>query len=400
MANTIILEEPSVNTLMPTWTGLRLQRGPNATNIGAFATVADTPYVADVTRYVINDPIGAPSDWYRTARYGPGVVGAYSPAWPVEGASATTRDGERRSLKSCRRMLARRLGSLVVATTTADGNDSGTSFVSSTVATVTDPNRYRGWWVMPTDGVSNGDIRTLGDNALNALTGQIVVILPFTSKIYSGTQVEMHKLLPPEERGGHLGLREALNLALGECWVLDRLSLAGLANTVTYDLSTFGDWMDASAVREVYSSAVAGEYALPFGPYLAHNDANLVNLDVTGLGAGGTVNVELTRPGDTYMKVNGVWTDNQRGFVNDTDESLFQPGPLVEVALAHCYQSLAEISIGPEQARFQGLAVDQRTRVNIMKYRSLPHPPDRIAQRGYGGWNIGGSYDAKSYWAR
>jgi hypothetical protein len=382
--NTITLNEPAVNALIGTWTGIRLERGPNATNLGAFSIASLIPYVFGQTQYTYFDASGATSDWYRIARYGPlGLVGPYSPAWPVLPVPTTTGGGARRSRKSCRRMLGRRLGSLQVATTTSDGEPGGTTVISTGLSTVLDSNRYRGWWAMPTDGVSNGQIRVVGETALNPLDGTMLFSPSFTSQIVAGTEVEFSKLLPHDELGGLLGLHQALNLALAECWVMDRLALVGVANQATYDISALGDWLDPESISEFYGPVLSSSIRVaPWGGFAARQDGGVINLDVPpGLSGGAAMALELTRPADTVIKINGVWTDQQQGFQNDTDECLLQPAFLVEVALAHCWESLAQTTTGAAAARYAVKAEDQRKRVNIMKFRGLPHPVERSDHR-------------------
>lgn len=380
MTNTIRLQEPTADALSTTWTGLRLERGPNATNLAAFSLVALVPYVLGQTVYTVVDPDGATSDWYRAARYGPaGLLGTYSPAWPVAPLSASTGDGARRSLKNCRRMLARKLGGIQVVTTTADGSVDGSTLVSTGLATQTDPKRYLGWWTMPTDGVSAGQVRRVGESALNPIDGTLSVSPPMTSQIVRGTQVEMYKLLPPYELDGLLGLREALNMALAECWVLDRLAVPGQANTATYDVSELGDWLDPDAINEYYGPALgSGIPETPWGGFAARREGALVKLDVApGIAAGAAMRPELTRPADTLIKVAGVWRDGQQGFTNDTDECLLQPQFLTDVALAYCYEALANASTGIAMAKFSKAAGEARRRAGLAKFRGLPHPTER-----------------------
>lgn len=399
--NTIALSEPSVNQLMEQgWVGLQIDRGVNSTNLASFQVIGQVPYVANQTNYLYSDLTGAASDWYRVARYGPGVLGAYSAPWPVVPAPLTVGDGARRSLRSCRRMLARKLGSIQVTTTTADGSPDGTTLTSRGLATRLDPNRYRQWWVMPTDGVSAGEVRRLSENALNPSSGVLTFEPPMFSQIVSGTQVELHKLLPPDENDGDLlGLRQALNLALAECWVLDRVAISGTGLN-TLNLASFGDWLDAEAVHQVYGAPIGSMPSAPYGGYAVHRDAETIALDIVGIQSGTNLPVEVTRPGDSYMRISGVWTDNQQGFASDLDECLFQPQFLTEVALVYCYEALANATTGAPGQRYLRLADDKRKGVNIMKFRGLPHPPEYPHRGGAIGdeWYGSGGYDSKSLW--
>jgi hypothetical protein len=401
MANTIVLQEPNVDTLIAQgWAGLQLERGVSSTNLASFQVIEQLPYVAGQTSYTYIDTTGAPSDWYRTARYGPSGLGTYTPPWPVKAPSITAGDGTRRSLKAARRMLARKLGSIQVVVTSADGNAQGTTIVSRGLATRLDAQRYRQWWVMPTDGVSAGEVRRVGENALNPANGTLLLEPPYLSQIVQGTQVELHKLLPPDETEGDvLGLRQALNLALAECWVLDRLAVTGTGAT-TLNLSAFGDWLDPEAVYQLYGPPMSGVPAAPVGGYRVRRDAEVVALDIVGVQSGTSLPVELTRPGDTYMRIDGVWTDQQMGFLHDDDESLFQPAFLTNVALVYCYEALANVLTGPAATRYQALAEERRRQVNYMKYRALPHPPEYYGNGAPRGddWYGGGSWDQKAHW--
>lgn len=400
MSNTIQLQEPQVDLMLQTWTGLQLERGVSSTNLASFAIVTQIPYVAGQTGYTYEDAAGAVSDWYRTVRYGPGTFGTYSPPWPVQQPPISAGDGARRSLMNCRRMLGRKLGSLQVITTSADGNTDGSTLVCRALANQIDPNRYRSWWLMPTDGVSAGEIRSLGEGAVNVSSGQVALTPPMLSQIVSGTQVELHRLLPPDEEVGPvLGLRQALNLALAELWVLDRLAVVG-SGTTNIDISALGDWLDADATYALYGPTSANTTPTPFGPYAVRSDASVTSMDVVGLASGASTNLELTRPGDTYIRVGGVWQDQQQGLVNDADECLFQPQFLTEIALAYCYDALANGTVGAPQARYVALSQGQRRKANHMK--SMPGALPRPTTRTYGGgvgdeWPMYGSVDRKSW---
>jgi len=140
---------------------------------------------------------------------------------------------------------------------------------------------------------------------------------------------------------------------------------------------------------------------LPWAGFNAIQDAESIQLQVSpGLTTGQNTTLEVTRPGNTYMKIAGVWTDNQDGFVNDTDECLFRPDRIAEVALVYAYSALALNSSGAEKATWQGMADTQRRKVNIWKMKQLPHPSGRMGvQRptSAGYWPYGG--DIKSWMA-
>jgi hypothetical protein len=318
--------------------------------------------------------------------------------------AASSPEPTRRSLANCRRVLARRLSSLTLVTTDAASPDTSSVVSSQLALALADANRYRNQWVYVYDGPHAGELRKVGDLALVAASGKLNVAPVFSSAIGDNTQVEIHRRLPPLEADGYPGLRECLNDALREVWVIDRLSVAAVTNQPTYDLGAlFGglaDWLDPQAVVELYGPRVAaGLNLIPWSGFDARQDADSIVVDISpGLTSGQTATLEITRPGNTYMKVDGVWADNRDGFVRDTDESLFRPDVLADVALTYAYQALADNSEAAAQARWQALATRQRTQVNVWKMRQLPHP----ARRDSGSHSAVAPYtfpgDLKSWW--
>jgi hypothetical protein len=213
--------------------------------------------------------------------------------------------------------------------------------------------------------------------------------------IAAGTQIELHRFLPPDESmGPPLGLRQALNLALADVWAPDRLSLLA-TGAATMDLAQLGDWLDASAIAELYGPALSNWVPAPYGPYAVRSDGEAVKLDVIGLAPSAPIALELTRPGDTYIKIGGTWTDQQQGLVNDSDEQLFQPHFITEIALRFCYEAVSNTSTGPAQARWIKLAGDQLAKANIMKLR-LIHP----SERDHSGYmrGRGDDWTSKDWW--
>jgi len=113
--------------------------------------------------------------------------------------------------------------------------------------------------------------------------------------------------------------------------------------------------------------------------FSAWRAGSALNLDAIGLPTGQNMEVEVTRQGDTLIRSGGVWTDNSSGFVNDTDESLFQPEFLVEIALAHAYAALADTSSGTDHGEWAAKADDQRRYSAFQKLKMLTHVEERLS---------------------
>jgi hypothetical protein len=104
VANTINLYEPDIDEVIVGYAGIQLERGPASG--GPYSFIARIPYVANQTTYLYDDASGAPTDWYRSARYTPaGPTGPYSAPWAV---SPSLTEGV--TLLEIERNLARRVG--------------------------------------------------------------------------------------------------------------------------------------------------------------------------------------------------------------------------------------------------------------------------------------------------
>ncbi|TMC47256.1 MAG: hypothetical protein E6J20_20005 [Chloroflexi bacterium] len=380
MSNTVQMSEASVDSLIPTWTGLELWHA--TTQGGTYSLLVQIPYVAHQVVYTYVDTAGLSTDWYEVRRYGPGpTYGPYSPAWSV-----SVIQPARRSFANCRRILARRLQGYELPTTSSAGAADGSSLVALSLANVIDPDRYRSWWALISDpnapAALLGQVRKVGNQALAVASGTLSFpTVKWPAQVPSGVQIELHKYLPPlDNQHGSTGLRECLNAALRELWVPDRLLLAGSSTTAVYDLTSFGPWLEPAAVHELwYPPSGNTMVRFQWPGFSAWRAGSALNLDAIGLPTGQNMEVEVTRQGDTLIRSGGVWTDNSSGFVNDTDESLFQPEFLVEIALAHAYAALADTSSGTDHGEWAAKADDQRRYSAFQKLKMLTHVEERLS---------------------
>jgi hypothetical protein len=280
-----------------------------------------------------------------------------------------------------------------VVSTTSVGNAAGTSIVSRQLRTALNDSRYLHAWVMPADGACAGELgRVTAESALNLTSGELAVVPGFSAPVAAGVQVEISRLLPPDDDDGWIGARACLNRALSELWAPHRLDITGVDAQPSYSLSTYEDWLDPDAVRELYAPAVdatLNPYAR--GGYDAVRAGGTLSLQVyPTLATGDAALLEVFRPSDTFIKVGGVWGASSVGLVNDTDEHLHHPEVVVTVALAHAYAALAS---GPDGNRYDALAQRQRLKANVLKLNHLDH---RQPATG-GGWSSGWG-PKEGYW--
>jgi hypothetical protein len=299
--------------------------------------------------------------------------------------------GARRSLLNLRRLVAQALHSLTVVTTTAAGNPAGTSVISTRLANAVTANRYKHAWVMPVGGTQATVMRRVrAEDALNLTTGELMVAPAFGGQVTSGVDVELHRLLPPDDDDGWTGLRSLINQALGECWITQRLPMVGVNGQPSYSLAAYEEWLDAGAVLEVRGPSLASTLnPTAAGQFTPARDADALSVQVAPtLATGAAATVEVFRPADTYIKTGGVWGTSTTGLVADQDECLLTPDLVVAVTLANAYAALAS---GPEGARYDALAKQARTAANIQKLMHLDHRQKALGSEitsgnGYG-WN-------------
>lgn len=281
----------------------------------------------------------------------------------------------RRSLRTYRHLLARALNSLTLVTTTAAGDLAGTSLVASALGNSVDSNRYRHTWWLLTDGANAGALRRVGNDALNVSTGELVVSRSFGGQVAAGVTAEGHRMLPPEDDDGWTGLRSILNRALAELWFPQRLVIVGVSGQPSYPFGSY-DWLDPEAIRELRGPALDSTLSpSPWPGFHAYRSGEAVTLEVAPpFQTGPASTLELYRPGDTYLRVGGVWGDSTEGLVHDTDEALFQPEIVIQVALVHAYEALAG---NDDNSPWRTRAVAQRAKANATKLMMLNHDQRR-----------------------
>lgn len=300
----------------------------------------------------------------------------------------------RRSLQNFRRLLAQKVNSFSLVTTSSAGNAAGTSIIATRLANSTSENRYKHAWVMAVDGTRAGEVRRVrAEDALNLTTGELTIGPPFSGQILSGVNVEIHRLLPPEDDDGWTGLRTCINDALRELWTPQRVSITGVEGQPSYSLSTYEEWLDPDAVLELRRQALDSTVnPMAGGTFDPVRNADSLTLQVSPtLPNGDASTLEVFRPLDTYIKVGGVWAASTTGLVNDSDEAIVNPDLLRIVALVHVYEALAN---GPDGSRYETMATKQRLRANVAKQLHLDHRQRRVGTGLYSGY---GAVDSKSF---
>lgn len=244
-----------------------------------------------------------------------------------------------------RQALARRLGSLEIATVNAaaEGEDAARLVQADELIDLgKHANSYRGW-VYFIRGTLAGRQRRILDGGFDGPSGTLSLARALPDVAQGGDQFEVHTLLPAEDADTLVGLNRLLNDALEGLWVIDRLPMTG-DGTASYDLSAY-PWLrlDEQVVGIEYTAS-AGLAPTPWGGgRRVRYDAESFTLDVEAtVPSGQAFEVLVHRPAKTRIRSGGTWSDSTLGLGADSDEVAGDPRNVVEVAYYLALRQLIE----------------------------------------------------------
>jgi hypothetical protein len=264
------------------------------------------------------------------------------------------------TLVAARRKLAQELGGFGVFTAT--GGSSTTLVCAAAFQSTELPasNLAYAWVYVP--GGTGAKQRRVKAGGLDPATGTITVDAAFGASIANGTVFELHSRLPAVREpvadqgvANVLGVQECLNLALRHILVEDdTLSLALVNLQRDYSLSSWA-WLDRAErllqVREPTADGAAYEPIWRTYEFREGVAGNTLHFPRPYRFSSGSYSVKLValRPGDTKIKVGGVWGDSTTGYANETDEAGPDLNALVTVGKAFAYQTLRDARRGTDK---------------------------------------------------
>lgn len=262
----------------------------------------------------------------------------------------------------------------------ADGAGSSNSLVcSGLIDSDFEANFLDGTWILTTSSASgtptSGTVRRVKTGGLAPATGTVTMTRTFgTSAISSGFTFDIYGVLPPTDQLGRRGILSCINLALRECWILDYLSITGVANQYQYPLSTSYPWLTSEdQVIDVWvrRPSYSRDQMTPEWRFISDADSPQLEFKVP-FTTSDTLKPYVYRPLDTWISVHGGgFAESTVGLVNDDDQALLSLDGMKAVGLYYCYESLAMIGDASERASWQALASRQRILANAWKRANL-----------------------------
>lgn len=296
---------------------------------------------------------------------------AYSAAWVITDASGphTVTDtieaaDSSRTLAAYRQNVQYELGRFITGTTTS-ANANATDLICSTlVDSDGHTTSYAGWYALISSGALAGAERPIAaKTGFTAATGTLTAGRTFGGLAASGVSFELASRLPATALDGVRGVNFAVNWALQRLWFRDRISFTPVANQKFYSLLPWAHWLDRELrIGRVYRAAVdafSNPEPQAGGAWLRYDgELPMLELDQALASTDTIFYVEVIRPGHTWIKTGGGWSESTVGLTADTDEALCAPNLVTQLALVECYRQLANGSVGNDrQAWLQERAV-------------------------------------------
>lgn len=288
-----------------------------------------------------------------------------------------------RSLVYLRRALAERLGGFDLLTTSGVSASNTQLNVQSIIGELDSSDSYEGSWVFLTTGTSAGDQRRIAGTGIDATSGVITVNRPFTTTPATNTTFEIHTKLPAIRQSLTPGIREIINQVLAGLWTIDRVDFP---TSLTEQFLLTPDWLvNKGHVLDVYRPSASGYRPYKVGEaYTFKYDAEspfMEGVMVTETGW----QMDVVRPGNTWIKVGGVWQESTSGLVNDTDECLFPPQVVVAIGLYYAYDALSKAPWESDTSKreWRAMAVDWAPIAAAVKRNYMPEIDTSPASYGH-----------------
>lgn len=291
---------------------------------------------------------------------------------PVVRSIAAT--ASRRSLRAYRRALVgqNQLGPYAQLVTSANAAAADQLVIATLADTDRNEKGYQGVHAYVASGALVGQQRRVKLGGFSAASGTLTMSRAFSAPCLAGSVVELHSRLPAiATEDGRVGLRECINWALEVCPQVIRLEFSGVSGQYQYGLENFPWLTDEVQVGPAYDPASAAGLnpnAHTGGARLRLDaETPLLELD-SPFTTGQTFEVELSIPGDRWIKSGGAWGRSEVGLVNEDDEALVDRRLVEQVGLAYAYRALAGLVEPRESDYWLRRAEAQEKRAAWIRY--------------------------------
>jgi hypothetical protein len=231
--------------------------------------------------------------------------------------------------------LAEQTGEYGPFETTALGTT--TTLICSTLAnTNLDATEFAGMAVLIEEGDAIGQVGHVKGGGLARTTGTITVADAFTHAIASSTTFSMCRLLPPKREGVIPGYLEIINQSVRRLPIRRTLSVSGVTNQHYYTIDTalYPSLNDPDRIRWIeYPVENVGDIPRRMRfedwDWDANGETYRLYFRAAPFQTGQTFKIQWYAPGNSYIKKNGVWTNQ----TSQTAEMAFYTGGVPDEVL-------------------------------------------------------------------
>lgn len=276
------------------------------------------------------------------------------------------------SLERYRRATAQEVGEFGVLTATETADIAITPDARRLVTASTlqsdglTADRYDGFWLYVCDGDQAGEVRRVLEGEFDAGDGSWLVDRPFSAPLEDGTTIELMNSLPAVRYGTVDGFREAINLAIEQLPLPDKVSVTIVDGQERYGLTGY-PW-PIKGVGDVYEPRADADdpYDRTMQGAVLERDGEAVTLALTGgfsTGTAPTFDIALIRPANTWIRSSGTWADSLVGLQDDADEAVYDVRTVVLKAVPIVLARMANLRPRGSAERAELLAEAERAGV-------------------------------------
>ena len=206
--------------------------------------------------------------------------------------------------------------------------------------------------VLLESGTYSGQQRNIRRSGLDRSTGTLTVAEAFGGAVASGVAFSTYTRLPAYRRLDQPGYIEAINLALKRVPVEDEIALSGVTGQIHYtiDNAAYPWWTDDRRIIKILMPVTSADEVPTELPYAqwdwrANAETRQLVFPTAPFKTGETFTVNLYRPANSRLRINGTWTDQTTqtaALATLTDEHAADVSTVVTVARAYAHRFMAE----------------------------------------------------------
>ncbi len=306
------------------------------------------------------------------------VTGTHIVIDTIEAADAT------RTLGAYRANVQYELGRFLETTTTAESATVLSLVCGGLASSMAGPTTYGGYYVHISSGDLAGQERQVPSAGFANATGTFQVDRAFSALPALGVSVELAARLPATAMDGVRGVNYAINWALQRTWYPDRIALVPVAGQKFYSLQTWAHWFDRDIrigrLWEASADALSNPQAHDGGAWMRYDgELPMLEIEVPFQASDTIFYLSVLRPGHTWVKSGGSWSETHIGLDQDSDEALVSPNLVTQMALVQCYRQLANASTGGDRQAWLSEVQAQATKAVMLRNAMLDQFQDGAA---------------------